>query len=82
MCVHLMFVCRLLMHLTLAKYDFPVPGGPYSRMPLQGFLLPIGCKGCGDEGDHKSQISGRLYSIVLASCSALQAQQAQPVSTS
>ena len=25
---------------AFAKYDFPVPGGPYSRMPLQGFLLP------------------------------------------
>lgn len=26
--------------LTFAKYDLPVPGGPYSRMPLQGFRLP------------------------------------------
>ena len=26
--------------LTFAKYDFPVPGGPYKRMPLQGFRLP------------------------------------------
>lgn len=26
--------------LTFARYDFPVPGGPYKRMPLQGFLFP------------------------------------------
>merc|ERR550534_1471613 len=25
---------------AFAKYDLPVPGGPYSRIPLQGFLLP------------------------------------------
>ena len=25
---------------ALARYDFPVPGGPYKRMPLQGFLFP------------------------------------------
>ena len=27
---------------ALARYDLPVPGGPYSRMPLQGFRLPGG----------------------------------------
>ena len=26
---------------AFAKYDFPVPGGPYNRIPLQGFLLPV-----------------------------------------
>ena len=26
---------------ALARYDFPVPGGPYSRMPLQGLRLPV-----------------------------------------
>lgn len=25
---------------AFARYDLPVPGGPYSRMPLHGFLLP------------------------------------------
>lgn len=25
---------------ALARYDFPVPGGPNSRMPLQGVRLP------------------------------------------
>ena len=25
---------------ALARYDFPVPGGPYRRMPLHGFLFP------------------------------------------
>jgi len=25
---------------ALARYDLPVPGGPYSRMPLHGFRLP------------------------------------------
>jgi len=25
---------------ALAKYDFPVPGGPYKRKALQGRLLP------------------------------------------
>ena len=28
---------------ALARYDFPVPGGPYSRIPLQGFLFPETC---------------------------------------
>jgi hypothetical protein len=26
---------------ALAKYDFPVPGGPYSRIPLHGFRFPV-----------------------------------------
>mmetsp|Transcript_16391 Transcript_16391/g.40867 ORF Transcript_16391/g.40867 Transcript_16391/m.40867 type:complete len:209 (+) Transcript_16391:1154-1780(+) len=26
---------------ALARYDLPVPGGPYSRMPLQGLRLPV-----------------------------------------
>lgn len=26
---------------ALAKYDFPVPGGPYSKIPLHGFLSPV-----------------------------------------
>lgn len=26
---------------ALAKYDLPVPGGPYNRIPLQGFLSPV-----------------------------------------
>lgn len=25
---------------ALAKYDFPVPGGPYNRKALHGFLFP------------------------------------------
>ena len=25
---------------AFARYDFPVPGGPYKRMPLHGFLFP------------------------------------------
>lgn len=25
---------------ALARYDFPVPGGPKSRMPLHGVRLP------------------------------------------
>jgi len=25
---------------ALARYDLPVPGGPYKRIPLHGFLLP------------------------------------------
>lgn len=25
---------------ALARYDFPVPGGPKSRIPLQGVRLP------------------------------------------
>lgn len=25
---------------ALARYDFPVPGGPKSKMPLQGVRLP------------------------------------------
>mmetsp|Transcript_20409 Transcript_20409/g.60851 ORF Transcript_20409/g.60851 Transcript_20409/m.60851 type:complete len:225 (+) Transcript_20409:569-1243(+) len=30
---------------ALARYDLPVPGGPYSRMPRQGWRLPT--KSCG-----------------------------------
>ena len=26
---------------ALARYDFPVPGGPYKRIPFQGFLSPV-----------------------------------------
>lgn len=26
---------------ALARYDLPVPGGPYSRIPLQGVRLPV-----------------------------------------
>lgn len=26
---------------AFARYDFPVPGGPKSRIPLQGFLFPM-----------------------------------------
>jgi len=26
---------------ALAKYDFPVPGGPYNRKALQGRLFPV-----------------------------------------
>jgi hypothetical protein len=26
---------------AFAKYDFPVPGGPYNRMPLKGLRLPV-----------------------------------------
>lgn len=25
---------------ALAKYVFPVPGGPYNKIPFQGFLSP------------------------------------------
>ena len=27
--------------IALARYDLPVPGGPYSRMPLHGLRLPV-----------------------------------------
>lgn len=26
---------------ALARYDFPVPGGPKSRIPLHGTLFPV-----------------------------------------
>lgn len=26
---------------ALAKKDFPVPGGPYNKIPLQGVLFPV-----------------------------------------
>ena len=26
---------------AFARYDFPVPGGPYNKIPLQGFLSPV-----------------------------------------
>lgn len=26
---------------ALARYDFPVPGGPKSKIPLHGVLFPI-----------------------------------------
>jgi len=26
---------------ALAKYDFPVPGGPYNKKALQGRLFPV-----------------------------------------
>mmetsp|Transcript_47027 Transcript_47027/g.124591 ORF Transcript_47027/g.124591 Transcript_47027/m.124591 type:complete len:342 (-) Transcript_47027:41-1066(-) len=45
---------------ALAKKDFPVPGGPYSRMPFHGFLFPS--KSCGN-------LIGRMmdsFSIALA----------------
>ena len=29
---------------ALARYDFPVPGGPYNRKALHGRLLPRKCK--------------------------------------
>lgn len=29
---------------ALAKYDFPVPGGPYRRKALHGLLFPKGKK--------------------------------------
>ncbi|KAH3664097.1 hypothetical protein OGAPHI_004811 [Ogataea philodendri] len=31
---------------ALARYDLPVPGGPYSKIPETGFLLPL--KRCGN----------------------------------
>ena len=31
---------------ALARYDLPVPGGPYSKNPLHAFLLPV--KNCGN----------------------------------
>lgn len=30
---------------ALAKNVFPVPGGPYKRIPFQGFLLPVNIYG-------------------------------------
>ena len=30
---------------ALAKKVFPVPGGPYNRIPFQGFLLPVKISG-------------------------------------
>lgn len=30
---------------ALAKKVFPVPGGPYRRMPLQGYLIPTKTEG-------------------------------------
>ena len=29
---------------AFARYDLPVPGGPYKRMPLHGFLFPAETK--------------------------------------
>lgn len=26
---------------AFARYDLPVPGGPYSKIPLHGFLSPV-----------------------------------------
>ena len=34
---------------ALARYDFPVPGGPYSRKPLHALRLPEGTWGMDDE---------------------------------
>lgn len=34
---------------ALARYDFPVPGGPYRRMPFHGLRLPV--KICCDDQD-------------------------------
>lgn len=31
---------------ALAKNDLPVPGGPYNRIPLNGFLCPV--NNCGN----------------------------------
>lgn len=44
--------------LTFARYDLPVPGGPYSRMPLQGLRLPV--KNCGN-------LTGRMTASLRAS---------------
>jgi hypothetical protein len=30
---------------AFAKNVFPVPGGPYKRIPFQGFLLPVNIYG-------------------------------------
>ena len=30
---------------ALARKDFPVPGGPYSKIPFQGVLLPTNSYG-------------------------------------
>lgn len=31
---------------TFARYDLPVPGGPYSRIPVHGLRLPVkNCRG-------------------------------------
>jgi hypothetical protein len=42
---------------ALAKKVFPVPGGPYKRIPFHGFLLPV-------------KISGNLMGRMTASLSA------------
>ena len=43
---------------TLARYDLPVPGGPNSSSPLQGFRLPV--KNCGN-------FTGRMTASLSAS---------------
>lgn len=43
---------------AFAKYVLPVPGGPYSRIPFHGFLLPV-------------KISGNLIGKMTASFNAL-----------
>lgn len=45
---------------ALARYDFPVPGGPKSKIPLHGVLFPRGKRlhGCNVSSKHKEvQIS-------------------------
>mmetsp|Transcript_17118 Transcript_17118/g.65314 ORF Transcript_17118/g.65314 Transcript_17118/m.65314 type:complete len:224 (-) Transcript_17118:223-894(-) len=46
---------------ALARYDLPVPGGPYSRMPRQGFRFPT--KRCGKR-------AGRMTASFKASLAA------------
>lgn len=41
---------------AFAKNVLPVPGGPYNKIPFQGFLLPV-------------KISGNLIGIITASLS-------------
>lgn len=41
---------------ALARYDFPVPGGPKSKIPLHGVLFPESerLQGCNVSSKHKS----------------------------
>lgn len=46
---------------ALARYDFPVPGGPNSRMPLHGVRLPENTETRSKEVGHMMSHSGPNY---------------------
>jgi hypothetical protein len=66
---------------ALARYDLPVPGGPYSRKPLHALRLPAvarggeGCSVSGVYADEKAD-GGALpggRDVRVCACSALRA---------